>query len=159
MNRFNFGKKNNDKQKGDLVPFGGFGLLEGFDLDTLVEDFFRNPFGAGFFKGIQEPALDVYEKENRVVVKAELPGLDKKDINVRLDGDVLTLSGRRSAEKEVKKENYYYLERSIGNVQRSVRLPEGIKQDSVKANYKDGVLTIELNRDKEVKKGKDVGIE
>ena len=56
MNRFNFGKKNNDKndkQKGDLVPFGGFELFEGFGLDTLVEDFFRNPFGIGFLKGFQ----------------------------------------------------------------------------------------------------------
>ena len=140
MKRFGFWKNENEESnKGEekgLVPFGGFGL--------------------GFSK---EPALEVYEKDNKVVVKAELPGLDKKDIKLSLDGNILTISGKRSAEREVKKDDYYYTERSYGNIQRSVRIPEGVKQDGVKASYKDGILAVEFELDKAAQKGRDIEVE
>lgn len=126
----------------------------------------KRPIGFGFFGGIspllslKEPALDIYEKDNKVIVKAELPGLNKKDIQIKLDGNILTIAGKKQLEREVKKVDYYYMERRQGNILRSIVIPDGIKQDSIKASYKDGILTIELQREpKDTPKGKDIQID
>ena len=90
------------------------------------------------------PAVDVYENDDAIVVKAELPGVDKDKIAVDIQGRTLTLKGERSSENEVKEENYYRKERVHGRFERSFALPADVDPDSVKAQFKDGVLTIEV---------------
>lgn len=90
------------------------------------------------------PNIDIDETDKEVTVTADLPGLEEKDINVSLDGDVLTLSGERKHEKEEKRKNYHRVERAYGTFSRSVALPEGIDHDNVKANFKKGVLTVKI---------------
>ena len=155
MRRFNLGKdKNNDGRGMGLVPF------KRFDIDTLMEDFFEQPFGFGLFNAFKSPAIDIYEKDGKLMVKADLPGIKKEDIKLHVDRNILTISGETEGEKEVKQEDYYYSERSIGKIQRSIRLPEGVKQEDIKASYKDGVLQIEIPKAKEAEqKGKDIEVE
>ena len=90
------------------------------------------------------PAVDVYENDNSIVIKAELPGVDKKDISIDVKGGVLTLKGERSYEKEVKEDKYYTKERSFGKFQRSFTLPTDVDPDKIDADYKDGVLKLNI---------------
>ncbi len=101
--------------------------------------------------GNWRPVVDVYENEDTIVVKAELPGVDKKDIKVDLKDGVLTLSGERSHEKEVKEENYYRKERAFGRFHRSFTVGAEIDPDKIKAEFKDGVLKVEIPRPEEKK--------
>ena len=154
MKRFNlFGKDKEESRDLELLPF------RGLDLDSFFGDFFSRPFEFGFLRPLKMPAVEVYEEDNKVVVKAELPGVDKKDVRLRRDGDILTISAERNKQREEKKRNYYYAERSLSRFHRSVRLPAGTKED-VKASYKDGVLTVEFSKSEEAsEKGRDIEIE
>lgn len=97
------------------------------------------------------PAVDIYDNDEYIVIKAELPGVDKKDIHVDVKDGVLTLSGERTYENEVKEDNYHRRERASGKFQRSFTLPEGFDPDKIDADYKDGVLKIEIPKPKEKK--------
>jgi len=97
------------------------------------------------------PVVDIYDNEKNIVIKAELPGMDKKDIHVDLKDGILTLKGERSHENEVKEDNYHRKERVFGNFQRSFKLPEGLVSDKIDADYKDGVLKIEIPKPEEKK--------
>jgi HSP20 family protein len=101
--------------------------------------------------GSWKPVVDIYENEDKIVVKAELPGVDKKDIKVDLKDGVLTLGGERSHEKEVKEENYYRKERAFGRFHRSFAVPSEIDPDKIKAEFKDGVLKVEIPKPEEQK--------
>ncbi len=90
------------------------------------------------------PAVDVYESNGNIVLKAELPGVDKKDISVDVKGRILTLKGERSSDKEVKEDNYHRKERFYGKFQRAFTLPMEVDADKIKAEYKDGVLKVEV---------------
>jgi len=90
------------------------------------------------------PAVDVLEGENEIVIKAELPGVEPKDIAVNVDNNVLTLKGERRFEKEVNKENYYRMERTYGTFSRSFSLPAFVDPATVRAEYKDGPLRLVL---------------
>jgi HSP20 family protein len=90
------------------------------------------------------PAIDVFEKDDKFVVKAELPGMKEEDIDVSVVGDTLTVKGERKAESEVKKDDYYYCERSYGSFSRSLALPSNVDAKRIEANYEDGVLEIDL---------------
>ena len=103
------------------------------------------------------PTVDLYEKDDHFVIKAELPGVDKKDIAIDLKDRVLTLSGERSSENEVKEENYYRRERSYGKFQGPFTLPVDVDSDKIKAEFKDGLLQIEVPKP-EVQKPKQVTI-
>lgn len=130
------------------------------DMETLHNRINRF-FDGGFFPtfslddgmslGNWRPVVDIYENEDTVVVKAELPGVDKKDIKVDLKDGVLTLSGERSHEKEVKEENYYRKERTFGSFHRSFSVPAEIDPDKIKAEFKDGVLKVEIPKPEEKK--------
>lgn len=110
---------------------------------SLFDDF----FGSGENAVTNwHPVVDVYENDDAVVVKAELPGVDKKDIAVNLDGRILTLKGERSQEKEVKEEKFYRRERVHGKFERHFTLPEAVDPEQIKADFKDGVLKIEIPR-------------
>ncbi len=101
--------------------------------------------------GMWNPVVDLYEKDDRYVIKAEIPGVDKKDIKVDLNDRVLTLSGERSYDNEVKEENYYRRERSYGKFQRAFTLPADVDSDKIKAEFNEGVLQIEVPKPEEQK--------
>ena len=97
------------------------------------------------------PAVDVYEDEHKVVLKLEVPGIEEKDLDVRVENNTLTVKGERKFEKEEKEENFHRIERRYGNFYRAFTLPTTIDTDSVQANYDAGVLRIELAKRQEAK--------
>jgi HSP20 family protein len=97
------------------------------------------------------PAVDIFETDNDVVVKAELPGMDPKSIDVRLENNVLLLKGERHFEKETKEENYHRVEREYGSFSRAFSLPMAVKEEKITAEYKNGILKIVLPKKEEVK--------
>ena len=94
--------------------------------------------------GSWAPSVDIFEHEGNLVLKAELPGVDPKDVDVRVENNVLTLRGERKFETEVKKEKYHRVERAYGTFSRSFTLPNVVDTEKIKADYKDGVLSITL---------------
>ncbi|MCD6413985.1 MAG: Hsp20/alpha crystallin family protein [Elusimicrobia bacterium] len=139
----------------DLIRWDPFKDL--FELKDVFDRFFsRNlPLAAKSKKDSLDsfwaPAVDVYDKKDRIIVKAELPGVDKKDVKITVDDDILTISGETKREEEVKEKDYYCSERIYGSFSRSVTLPVAVERDKVKASYKNGVLTIDLPKSKEAK--------
>jgi HSP20 family protein len=103
------------------------------------------------FMGVWYPVVDMFEKDDGVVIKAELPGMEKKDISIDIKDRVLTVKGERKHENEVKEENYYRKERSYGRFQRSFSLPAEVDSDKIKAEFKDGLLKIEIPMPEEKK--------
>ncbi|HKO04956.1 MAG TPA: Hsp20/alpha crystallin family protein [Candidatus Acidoferrales bacterium] len=100
---------------------------------------------------IWTPAVDIFETEHEIVLKAELPDIDEKDIDVRVEKNTLTLSGERKFEKEFKEENALRMERYYGTFSRTFTLPNIVKLDAVKAEYRNGVLTVKLPKLEEAK--------
>src|SRR2546421_5730403 len=90
------------------------------------------------------PSVDIFETEGEIVVKAELPGMERKDISLHLENNVLSLRGERKFEKETKDENYHRIERSYGAFSRSFSIPATVDDENIRAEYKDGVLNIVL---------------
>lgn len=97
------------------------------------------------------PAVDVYETENELVIKADLPDVSEKDLDVRVENSMLTIHGERKFEQKVKEENYLRMERSYGSFSRSFSLPNSVNTEAIKAEYKDGVLNITLPKRAESK--------
>ena len=97
------------------------------------------------------PVVDIYEDENSVVVKAELPGMDEKDIEISVDDSTLLIRGEKKTEEEFKEENYHRIERAYGTFQRVLSLPTSVDTDKVEAVYKDGVLEITCPKLEDVK--------
>ena len=133
------------------------------DLERMFEDWFDD-FGSrplsrmwprfARLRGIslEAPALDVYEQKDDVIVKAEIPGLTKEEIDISLDGNTLTIKGEKKKEEEVKDEDYYRCERTYGAFSRSIELPVTVQTDKVNASFKNGVLEIRLPKTEEAKK-------
>ena len=92
------------------------------------------------------PPVDVYEDEQGIHVKVEVPGIDEKDIDIRLENNMLTIRGERKMEKEIKEENYHRVERRYGSFTRSFSLPNTVNPDDVKASYSKGVLSVHLGK-------------
>src|SRR4051794_370667 len=107
--------------------------------------------GEDIKEGIWQPPVDIYETSDSIIIKAELPDVDQKDIDVHIEENTLTLRGERKHESEVKKENYHRIERFFGTFQRSFSLPATIQQDKVTATCERGVLTITLPKKLETK--------
>jgi HSP20 family protein len=97
------------------------------------------------------PAVDIFETESEIVVKAELPGMERKDITLNLEKNVLTLRGERRFQKETKEENYHRIERSYGGFSRSFSIPATVDEERISAEYKDGVLKIVLPKKEQAK--------
>ena len=97
------------------------------------------------------PAVDVYEDKERLVIKAELPGLKQNEIDVSVEADVLTIKGEKKKETEVKEKNYYHLERAYGSFERRFNLPVNVDASKIKATYKDGILELALPKKEEAK--------
>ena len=101
---------------------------------------------------LDAPALDVYEQKDDLIVKAEIPGLTKDEIDISLEGNTLTIKGEKKKEEEVKEEDYYRCERTYGAFSRSVELPVAVQTHKVNAAFKNGVLEIRLPKTEEAKK-------
>jgi len=97
------------------------------------------------------PAVDIYETENELVLKADLPDINEKDLDVRIENNMLTIHGERKFEHEVKEDNYLRMERTYGSFSRSFSLPNTVNTEAIKAEYKNGVLTVELPKRAESK--------
>jgi HSP20 family protein len=97
------------------------------------------------------PPVDVYEDEHHVTLKAELPGVDPKNVDIRVENNVLTVRGERKFEKEEKEENFHRIERRYGSFMRSFTLPNTVNPDSVKADYENGLLKIQFEKRAEAK--------
>jgi len=125
-------------------------------MNRIFEDAFR---GVGHTGGEEDwalggawaPAVDIYEHEGNLVLKAELPGIDPKDVDVRVENNVLTLQGERKFESEVKREEYHRVERAYGTFSRSFTLPNVVDTDKIKAEFKDGLLRVVLPKREEAK--------
>jgi HSP20 family protein len=100
---------------------------------------------------LHAPSLDMYEEKGEIIVKAELPGMGKDDIQVTLTDSTLTLKGEKKKEEEVKEKDYYRCEREYGSFLRTVDLPAEVKADGVKATFKDGILEIRLPKSEAAK--------
>jgi HSP20 family protein len=130
-----------------------FAMLK--QMTAELDRVFDQPIGSGWWPPLrrtltrQEPAdwipeIDVFERDNRLVTKVDLPGMKKEDVKVEVIDGHLTISGERRSEAEEKKENMYRCERSYGSFYRSVPLPDGVKLEDVKATFADGVLEVSL---------------
>ena len=97
------------------------------------------------------PAVDAYEDKERLVIKADLPGLKQNEIDVSVEDGVLTIKGEKKKENEVKEKNYYHLERAYGSFERRFTLPTNVDTSKIKANYKEGVLELALTKKEEAK--------
>lgn len=97
------------------------------------------------------PTVDVYEEKDDIVVKAELPGIDKDNIKVNLTDHTLTIKGEKKKEEEVNQENYYRCERSYGSFVRTVELPGEVHADKVKASFKNGILEVRMPKTEQAK--------
>jgi HSP20 family protein len=120
-------------------------LKELDDLRRRLEDFgsfFPTPGWLPLEAGEWIPAIDMYEQDNKYMVKAELPGMKEDEVDVSVVGDRLTIKGKKKAESEVKEENYYRSERSYGSFFRAIDLPPDADPEKVEANYEDGVLEV-----------------
>ncbi len=114
-------------------------------------------FDDPFFRYFEEegnmwsPAVDLFNEEDRILVKAEIPGIDKKNLDIHVENNVLTISGEKKRENEMKDENAYRMERCYGKFSRSFSLPTPVDSEKVKASYKDGILEIDLPKVEQVK--------
>jgi HSP20 family protein len=97
------------------------------------------------------PPVDVYEDEHNVTLKIEVPGIDEKDLDIRVENNTLTVHGERKFEKEEKEENFHRIERRYGSFSRSFTLPNSVDTENIRANYEQGVLNIELSKRAEAK--------
>ena len=137
------------------VPWKPLGELASFrgEMDKLWDRFFgERPF-AKLFEREWGPSVDISETKNNLVVKADLPGLEAKDVDVDISGDILTIKGEK-AKEEKKGQDDYYCERYCGAFQRSLRLPVEVQIDKAKATFDKGVLKIMLPKSEEAMKKK-----
>ncbi|WP_461833616.1 Hsp20/alpha crystallin family protein [Desulfothermus sp.] len=124
----------------------------------LVESLWRDPFNFSLFREVTYPAINISENEKEIKVKAELPGLEPKDVELTIQNNTLILKGEKKLEEEEKKDNFHRIECSYGSFYRSIPLPTEIDESKVSAKFKNGILEIRLPK-KEEARGKKIPIE
>jgi len=138
------------RPRSGITPWRPFGELE--EWERRFDDLFGRPSwrlpveGRGWM-----PAVDVFEKEDRFVVKAELPGMKEEDIDVSVVGDTLSIKGEKKTETEIKEEDYYRCERSYGSFYRSIPIPSNVDANKIEASFEDGILEVALPKSAKVK--------
>jgi HSP20 family protein len=125
-------------------------------MNRLFDESFRGVGRSGSdddwaLGGSWAPAVDIYQQDGSIVLKAEVPGMDPKDVDIRVENNVLTLRGERKLDNDVKKENYHRIERTYGSFTRSFTLPNVVDTEKIKAEYRDGVLRVTLPTKEEAK--------
>jgi HSP20 family protein len=119
------------------------------EMDRLFDSFIREPFGMmdwpAFMGGERWwPAVDISESDKEVIVRAEIPGIDPKELDVTVTGDQLVISGEKKESSEKKEKGFYHSEARYGSFRRAIPLPEGVDSEHVDANYANGVLTLKI---------------
>ena len=132
-----------------LEPFRGLSTLQD-QFNRLFNESFRNHTEESALT-TWAPAVDIYETPNELVVKADLPEVNEKDIDVRVENNLLTIRGERKFEKSVSEENFLRVERTYGAFSRSFSLPNTVNAETIGAEYKNGVLTVTLPKREESK--------
>ncbi len=149
----------------ELQAWRPFELLQR-EMNRLFEDFDRGLWPSAFRHSVFDvepfwrrewawaaaPAVDIIEKDKAYEITAELPGMDEKNIEVKLVNGGLTIKGEKQGEKEEKKKDYYLHERHFGSFERTFRVPEGVDADKIEANFMKGVLTVTLPKKPEAQK-------
>jgi HSP20 family protein len=133
-------------------PFGGELSSLRQEMDRLWDRFVGESPLARRITGEWWPTVDVSETKDNFVIKAELPGMDEKDVSVTISGDVLTIKGEKKKEEEEKDEQHYSVERYYGSFQRSFQLPSSVKADKIEADFEKGILKVTLPKVEEAKK-------
>ena len=134
------------------TPMGNFQPFQD-EMNRLFNQFFQGGTGeeAGWGVRTWAPPVDIYETDDAVILKAELPGVSKDDVSIEIHQNTLILRGQRKHEAEVKEEDYHRVERAYGTFQRSFMLPTLVDQEHVQATYKDGVLELRLPKSEAAK--------
>lgn len=153
-------KKHEDKdilipEKAELVS--PFEEMERWFGDFMNRPFFSPMWAPRFhFPQMQSlsPSVDVYEEPDTVVVKAELPGIGKEDVEVNISDNVLTITGEKKSEEKVERKDYHRIERSYGSFSRSIRLPGEVVSDQAKASFENGVLEVRIPKTEAAKQKK-----
>jgi HSP20 family protein len=127
------------------------GLTLQDEVNRLFEDNFTRERSGHADLATWAPPVDIYETENELVVKAELPDFQDKDIDVRITNNTLTIRGERKFEKDVKEDNYLRIERAYGSFVRSFSLPNTVSSENIRADYRNGVLTLHMAKREESK--------
>jgi HSP20 family protein len=130
-------------------PSGMFNMQR--EMNRMFDHFIRGVDEPGLLNDNWLPAVDVAEKDNEYVVNVELPGVNKDDVKITLESNILTIRGEKKTEKETNQKNFRRMERSYGSFQRSFTLPTSVKNDKIDAEYKDGILSITLPKAEEAK--------
>ena len=123
------------------------------DASPFFEDFFNDfPFSGTSAKAEKWlPSVDILEKDGNLLLRAEVPGINEKDIDLKLEGNVLTLKGEKKLEHEEDRNNYHRIESFYGTFTRSFTLPDTVDRDHIKADYKNGILTVTIPQKPEVR--------
>jgi HSP20 family protein len=138
-------------------PWGNLVTSDFFEMDDFFDNRLWNRVLSNdeFWNGKNmEPALNIVEKDGMFEIELAAPGFAKKDFNITIEDGCLNISAEKSGEKDVKEDNYTRKEFSYNSFERSLQLPENVKEEDVKAQYKDGILSFKLNKMKELPKGK-----
>src|SRR5436190_23850739 len=140
-------------QRPHLATWPAFGQLTGLrdEIDRLFEAPLAELARTSQLLSGWTPALDMFEDKDNVYVRAELPGMKKEDIDVSLHNGILSISGERKNQEELKDSEVYRAERFVGRFQRTVSLPTAVAADKIKAQYKDGILSVTLPKAEEAK--------
>jgi len=132
--------------------------LSNFRSTSTLQDQINRLFNETFERPGQEsnltawaPAVDIYENQHELVVKADLPDVDPKDLDIRVENNILTIRGERKFEKKVNEDNYLRVERAYGAFSRSFALANTVNPDGIKADYQNGVLTLVIPKREEAK--------
>ena len=147
-------------EKRGIEPYRRGGMLTPFSrMEEMFEEFLSRPFSRMMWPSQkfieaaeQAPSVDIFEEGNSIVVKSDLPGMSKEDIEVNLTDDTITLSGEKKEEEKVEKKNFYYHERAYGSFSRTFTLPAEVQSDKAKASFKNGVLEVRIPKSEEARR-------
>jgi len=123
------------------------------ETSSLFEEFFNNPLYSAVTRPSERwlPAVDILEKDGSLILRAEVPGVSEKDIDLKIEGNVLTLKGEKKQEHEEDRNNYHRMESYYGSFTRSFTLPDTVDRDNIKAEYKNGILEVTIPQKPEVR--------
>lgn len=148
-------------EKKSLEPHRHYEMPTPFErMEEMFDEFFRRPFSRTlwptlprmFEELVPSPSMDLYEEGDNIVVKADLPGMTKEDIEINLSEDSITLSGEKKKEEKVDRKDYHRFERSYGSFRRLIALPVEVQVNKAKASFKDGVLEVKIPKTEAAKK-------
>jgi HSP20 family protein len=133
-----------------LDPFRGLSSLQD-QVNRLFDDNVHRGRSGNSEMAVWSPAVDIFETENEIVVKADLPDVQEKDLDVRVENNTVTIRGERKFDREVNEDNYLRVERTYGTFTRSFSLPNTVNYDAIRAEYRNGVLTVRMPKREETK--------